>query len=70
MHKIFFSILIIINICFSEINFDEKLFMDSNNGERYISSSDGVIRMYVNVWGHVPAPGRILVNDGIGNSQM
>tara|TARA_B100001250_G_C19600320_1_gene700334 strand:- start:210 stop:698 length:489 start_codon:yes stop_codon:yes gene_type:complete len=65
MHKIFFSILIIINICFSQFNFDEKSMMDSNNGERYISSPDGVIRMYVNVWGHVPAPGRILVNDGI-----
>ena len=36
-----------------------------NTGARYVSSEDGVLRMYVNIWGHVPSPGRILVDDGI-----
>jgi len=36
-----------------------------NTGDRYLSGSDGVIRMYVNIWGHVSSPGRILVNEGI-----
>tara|TARA_B100001123_G_C14785539_1_gene818343 strand:+ start:34 stop:573 length:540 start_codon:yes stop_codon:yes gene_type:complete len=37
----------------------------SNTGARYVSGQDGVIRMYVNVWGHVDLPGRILVDEGI-----
>ncbi|MDP7028169.1 MAG: SLBB domain-containing protein [Candidatus Marinimicrobia bacterium] len=36
-----------------------------NTGARYVSGEDGVIRMYVNVWGHVNNPGRILVDEGI-----
>ena len=36
-----------------------------NTGARYVSGKDGIIRMYVNVWGHVGNPGRILVNEGI-----
>ena len=36
-----------------------------NTGARYVSGENGIIRMYVNVWGHVGAPGRILVNEGI-----
>ena len=36
-----------------------------NTGARYISGKDGIIRMYVNVWGHVGSPGRILVDEGI-----
>ena len=36
-----------------------------NTGARYVSSDDGVLRMYVNIWGHVSNPGRILVDDGI-----
>ena len=36
-----------------------------NTGARYVSGQDGVIRMYVNVWGHVGTPGRILVDEGI-----
>ena len=36
-----------------------------NTGARYVSGQDGIIRMYVNVWGHVGAPGRILVDEGI-----
>ena len=36
-----------------------------NTGARYVSGQDGVIRMYVNVWGHVGNPGRILDDEGI-----
>ena len=36
-----------------------------NTGARYFTSRDGVLRMYVNVWGHVKSPGRILVDEGI-----
>jgi len=36
----------------------------SNTGERYITSKDGIIRMYINVWGHVENPGRILIKEG------
>ena len=36
-----------------------------NTGSRYVSGQDGVIRMYVNIWGHVGNPGRILVDEGI-----
>ena len=36
-----------------------------NTGARYVSGKDGLIRMYVNVWGHVGNPGRILVDEGI-----
>jgi len=43
----------------------DKLNFQSNTGARYVSSSDGVLRMYVNIWGHVTNPGRILVDDGI-----
>ena len=36
-----------------------------NTGARYVSSEDGIIRMYVNIWGYVGNPGRILVDEGI-----
>ena len=42
----------------------ENLNLRSSTGARYVSGEDG-LRMYVNVWGHVPSPGRILVDDGI-----
>lgn len=35
------------------------------SGERYVTDEFGVIRMYVNVWGHVNRPGSYLVYDGI-----
>ena len=43
----------------------ENIDLRSSTGARYVSSEDGVLRMYVNVWGHVHSPGRILVDDGI-----
>ena len=62
---VFFSLLsFICNLSFSQIEFDQTN-MPPNTGARYVSGGDGTIRMYVNVWGHVPSPGRILVDDGI-----
>ena len=43
----------------------ENINLRSSTGARYVSSDDGVLRMYVNIWGHVAGPGRILVDDGI-----
>ena len=43
----------------------ENINLRSSTGARYVSGEDGIIRMYVNIWGHVPSPGRILVDDGI-----
>ena len=43
----------------------ENKNLRSSTGARYVSSDGGVLRMYVNIWGHVPNPGRILVDDGI-----
>ena len=35
------------------------------SGERYITDEDGIIKMWVNVWGQVNEPGSYLVYDGI-----
>ncbi len=35
------------------------------SGERYITDEDGVIKMWVNVWGQINNPGSYLVYDGI-----
>ena len=35
------------------------------SGERYITDEDGVIIMWVNVWGQVNKPGSYLVYDGV-----
>jgi len=34
-------------------------------GERYITDEDGVIKMWVNIWGQVNVPGSYLVYDGV-----
>ena len=34
-------------------------------GERYITDEDGVIKMWVNIWGQVNSPGSYLVYDGV-----
>ena len=51
-------------ISFSQSESDQKN-NPPNTGARYVSGADGIIRMYVNVWGHVGTPGRILVDEGI-----
>ena len=61
---LFFITPIILCTGFSQSGSDNINFQP-NTGARYVSSEDGVLRMYVNIWGHVPNPGRILVDDGI-----
>jgi len=43
----------------------EQISTKMGTGARYVTSDDGVLRMYVNIWGHVNTPGRIMVNEGI-----
>ena len=61
---LFFITPIILCTGFSQSGSD-NINLRSSTGARYVSSEDGVLRMYVNIWGHVPSPGRILVDDGI-----
>jgi hypothetical protein len=37
----------------------------SMNGEKYHTSTDGMVYFYVNVWGHVKSPGRIRLVEGV-----
>ena len=42
--------------------------IESNNlisGNKYITSEDGILKIYVNVWGEVNIPGRVLVDEGV-----
>ena len=34
------------------------------NGEKYITGDDGIVRMYVNIWGHVKTSGTFLIFEG------
>ena len=61
---LFFITPIILCTGFSQSGSDNINFQPST-GARYVSSEDGVLRMYVNIWGDVSNPGRILVDDGI-----
>ena len=61
---LFFITPIILCTGFSQSGSDNINFQ-SSTGARYVSSEDGILRMYVNIWGHVATPGRILVDDGI-----
>jgi len=61
---LFFITPIILCAGFSQSGSDNRNFRP-NTGARYVSSEDGILRMYVNIWGHVSSPGRILVDDGI-----
>lgn len=33
-------------------------------GEQYVTGNDGVVRIHINIWGHVKSPGTYLVYDG------
>ena len=45
----------------NEEDFSDKMSTNS----RYISSEDGILRVYINVWGNVNSPGRLIVDDGV-----
>ncbi len=34
------------------------------SGEKYLTGEDGIVRIYVNIWGHVAKPGTYLIYDG------
>ena len=61
-YYLFFIVSIILCIGFANSRLNN---VQSSTGSRYVSRQDGVLRMYVNIWGHVSSPGRILVDDGI-----
>ena len=61
MKIIYLYIVILISLLFPLNNFNNYLLQD----ELYITGDDGVIRMYVNVIGHVKNPGTYLVYDSI-----
>ena len=67
--QIILNIILIIGLIFPQINLDSKQ-IPIGTGARYITDTDGVIRMYVNIWGHVSNPGRILVDEGIDLSTL
>ena len=67
MNKSIFRIIIIfyfLGFALSQ-NTLNNITVPPNTGSRYVSGGDGIIRMYVNIWGHVAKPGRILVDEGI-----
>ena len=61
MKKYYILILLIISVSFGLGNINNQLL----SSEKYVTGEDGVIRMYVNVVGHVKNPGIYLVYDGI-----
>lgn len=65
-HIVFF---ILLSILFSQGNIIGKNIGDSNqissSGEQYFTSDDGIIRIYVNVIGHVKNPGTYLVYEDV-----
>tara|TARA_Y100001935_G_scaffold144397_1_gene119260 strand:- start:948 stop:1406 length:459 start_codon:yes stop_codon:yes gene_type:complete len=58
-------IAILLSVVFSQNLTDTKLHNFPITGEEYVSGEDGIVRIYVNVWGHVKYPGTYLVYDGI-----
>ena len=57
----FLYILFVLNICSASSSLNGVLM----SNEDYITGEDGVVRMYVNIIGHVQNPGTYLVYDGI-----
>lgn len=61
--KIFISMCLILSILSSKNVISHNPFHISN--QDYIATEDGIIRMYINVLGHVKSPGSYLVYDKI-----
>ena len=62
-HKMF--PIIIVLVCFSISSILASPYQDLISSDKYITTEDGVIRLYVNIIGHVKKPGTYLVYDGI-----
>lgn len=61
MKKKFLSLLILCSIAFGQLVNNTSVPI---NGEKYTTGDDGVVRMYVNVWGHVKTSGTFLIFEG------
>jgi len=61
MNKRFLSIIILFNLAFSQHVTSGSIPV---NGEKYTTGEDGVVRMYINVWGHVKTSGTFLIFEG------
>ena len=48
----FTCIFIVLDLTLSQTELDQSK-NPINTGARYVSGGDGIIRMYVNIWGHV-----------------
>ena len=65
IYKLYLITFFLLGICLGQVGLSEIENTKINTGARYVSGPDGVIRMYVNVWGDVANPGRILVDESI-----
>jgi len=63
IYKYLFCLLILTTLSFTQIYDGENNQLISD--QDYITGEDGVVRMYVNILGHVKNPGAYLVYDGI-----
>ena len=61
--------ILIISNAFTQLNIVNRVGTVSNkinfSGEPYVTGDDGIVRMYVNIIGHVKNPGTYLVYEGI-----
>jgi len=62
MIRHFFSILILLSFLYTQSSVEKNNLL--NSGARYVSGENG-LHMYINIWGHVANPGRIIVEDGV-----
>ena len=60
-YRYYINILVLLTFIISSPSVNNQLI----SNEKYIAGDDGVIRMYINVLGHVESPGLYLVYDGI-----
>lgn len=63
MYKKYLTALLFSTTLFCQINLGQSQNF-SFSGEDFISGEDGVVRIYVNVWGHVESPGTYLIFEG------
>ena len=44
-----------------------NLKVNHNNliGTKYYSTEDGILRVFINIWGNVNSPGRLIVDEGV-----
>ena len=61
-YKYYINILVLISFIIGSSSMINNQLISN---EKYITGDDGVIRMYINVLGHVESPGLYLVYDGI-----